>query len=45
MRRNRRIVVLACENDAYPALDMAGLQPDEVQRLGAGSCPCGAWDP
>ena len=38
-----RILLLACENDAYPALDMAGDQPAPVSSAlcsrGAGALP------
>lgn len=39
-----RILILACENDAYPALDMAGMRRKAGARTAASS-PCAALAP
>ena len=39
-----RILVLACENDAYPALDLAG-RTMPVTTPACASFPCAAWAP
>ena len=38
-----RILVLACENDAYPALDMAGHARQSATRHSRASSRCAAW--
>jgi quinone-modifying oxidoreductase, subunit QmoB len=38
-----RILVLACENDAYPALDMAAMNGVQYSAYGRASSRCAAW--
>ena len=38
-----RVLVLVCENDAYPALDMAGMNRMQLRAHASASSRCAAW--